>query len=180
MRVIFTNIICVLMFFPSILFSSVRLSTLSNWNIDDFSEDTLLVAKTPENLPNGKAVFAFHVSRPHCFATKPIVMVRSAINAFSNGDIIIAEMKVDKDKPKLLKLKREFGFEDDGEDVNWYELIQFPSFSEGKRVKIIFKSRTPLNGFEVDITGIQSAKYQAEKICNSPVPIRHVSHMEKV
>jgi hypothetical protein len=180
MNQLFRVLIVGLVIFPISGSTTIRLTTLSNWNIDDFSEDTLLVAKTPENLPNGKAVFAFHVSRPHCFATKPIVMVRSTINSFSNGDIIVAEMKVDKEKPKLLKLKREFGFEDDGQDVNWFELIQFPSFSGAKRVDIIFKSRTPLSGFEVDITGIQSAKYQAEKICNSPVPIRHVSHMEKV
>ena len=44
-------------------------------------------------------------------------MVRSKTNTYSNGDIVLAEMKVDKEKPQFLKLEQEFGFEDNGEYV---------------------------------------------------------------
>ena len=108
-------------------------------------------------------------------------MVRSKTNTYSNGDIVLAEMKVDKNKQALLKLEQEFGFEDDGEYVHWFKLLKFPSFESSNRVEIKFKSQTPLKSFAVNTTGIRKASYVAEQVCNSPVTIQQtVSRLEKI
>ena len=163
------------------LYAEINITTLSDWDISDFDEHTLLVAKTSDTSQAWKSILAFHVSRPHCVSTQPIIMVRSKTNTYSNGDIVLAEMKVDKNKPALLKLEQEFGFEDDGEYVHWFKLLKFPSFESSNRVEIKFKSQTPLKSFAVNTTGIRKASYVAEQVCNSPVTIQQtVSRLEKI
>ena len=162
------------------LYAEINITTLSDWDINDFDEHTLLVAKTSDTSQAWKSILAFHVSRPHCVSTQPIIMVRSKTNTYSNGDIVLAEMKVDKKKPQFLKLEQEFGFEDDGEYVHWFKLLKFPSFESSDRVEIKFKSQTPLKSFAVNTTGIRKASYVAEQVCNSPVTIQTVSRMEKI
>ena len=160
--------------------SNIDITTLSDWDINDFDEHTLLVAKTSDTSQAWKSILAFHVSRPHCVGSHPIIMVRSKSNSYSNGDIVLAEMKVDKEKPQFLKLEQEFGFEDGGEYVHWFKLLKFPSFANAERVEIKFKSQTPLKSFAVNTDGIRKAQYVAEQVCNSPVPIQTVGGFEKV
>ena len=161
--------------------SNIDITTLSDWDINDFDEHTLLVAKSSDTSTAWKSILAFSVSRPNCVSTQPIIMVRSKTNTYSNGDIVLAEMKVDKNKPALLKLEQEFGFEDDGEYVHWFKLLKFPSFESSNRVEIKFKSQTPLKSFAVNTTGIRKAGYVAEQVCNSPVTIQQtVSRLEKI
>ena len=163
------------------LVAEISITTLSDWDINDFDENTLLIAKTSDTSQAWKSILAFHVSRPHCVSTQPIIMVRSKSSSYSNGDIVLAEMKVDKDKPQFLKLEQEFGFEDDGEYVHWFKLLKFPSFESANRVEIKFKSQTPLKSFAVNTTGIRKASYVAEQVCNSPVTIQQtVSRLEKI
>jgi len=161
--------------------ANIDITTLSDWDINDFDEETLLVAKSSDTSSAWKSILAFSVSRPNCVSTQPIIMVRSKSNSYSNGDILLAEMKVDKDKPQFLKLEQEFGFEDDGEYVHWFKLLKFPSFESSNRVEIKFKSQTPLKSFAVNTTGIRKASYVAEQVCNSPVTIQQtVSRLEKI
>ena len=161
--------------------SNIDITTLSDWDINDFDEHTLLVAKSSDTSTAWKSILAFSVSRPNCVSTQPIIMARSKTNTYSNGDIVLAEMKVDKNKPALLKLEQEFGFEDDGEYVHWFKLLKFPSFESSNRVEIKFKSQTPLKSFAVNTTGIRKASYVAEQVCNSPVTIQQtVSRLEKI
>ena len=70
--------------------AEINITTLSNWDINDFDEHTLLVAKTSDTSQAWKSILAFHVSRPHCVSTQPIIMVRSKTNTYSNGDIVLA------------------------------------------------------------------------------------------
>jgi len=160
--------------------ANIDITTLSDWDINDFDEETLLVAKSSDTSQAWKSILAFSVSRPNCVSTQPIIMVRSKTNTYSNGDIVLAEMKVDKNKPALLKLEQEFGFEDDGEYVHWFKLLKFPSFESSNRVEIKFKSQTPLKSFAVNTTGIRKASYVAEQVCNSPVPIQTVGGIKKI
>jgi len=160
--------------------AEINITTLSDWDINDFDEHTLLVAKTSDTSQAWKSVFAFSVSRPHCVSTQPIIMVRSKTNTYSNGDIVLAEMIVDKKKPALLKLEQEFGFEDDGEYVHWFKFLKFPSFANAERVEIKFKRQTPLKSFAVNTAGIRKAQYVAEQVCNSPVPIQTVGGIRKI
>jgi hypothetical protein len=162
------------------LVAEINITTLSDWDINDFDEHTLLIAKTSDTSQAWKSILAFHVARPHCVGSHPIIMVRSKSNSYSNGDIVLAEMKVDKDKPRFLKLEQQFGFEDDGEYVHWFKLLKFPSFENSDRVEIKFKSQTPFKSFAVNTTGIRKAQYVAEQVCNSPVPIQTVRGFEKV
>ena len=76
--------------------------TLSDWEIDDFDEDTLLVAKRSEQLESDKAIIGFHVSRPHCFAENPVLMLPSEPGDFYEGDKVRGQMTTDKEKPKDL------------------------------------------------------------------------------
>ncbi len=160
--------------------AEINITTLSDWDINDFDEHTLLVAKSSDTSQAWKSILAFHVSRPHCVSTQPIIMVRSKNNTYSNGDIVLAQMKVDKDKPQFLKLEQEFGFEDGEEYVHWFKLLKFPSFANAERVEIKFKPQTPLKSFAVNTDGINKAQYVAEQVCNSPVPIQQVNYMEKI
>jgi len=168
------------LFIAAPLVAEISITTLSDWDINDFDENTLLIAKTSDTSQAWKSILAFHVSRPHCVSTQPIIMVRSKSSSYSNGDIVLAEMKVDKEKPQFLKLEQEFGFEDDGEYVHWFKLLKFPSFADAKRVEIKFKSQTPLKSFSVNTAGIRKAQYVAEQVCNSPVPIQTVGGMKKI
>ena len=159
--------------------ADVSITTLSNWNINDFDEHSLLVGKTSENSVAWKSVLAFMVKRPHCVSTKPILMVRSKTNAYSRGDIVTAEMIVDKNKPELLRLKQEYGFEDDGEFVSWFELLKFPNFANAERVEIKFKRQTPLKSFVINTAGIRKAGYVAEQVCNGAEPIQQVAYKKE-
>jgi len=159
--------------------ANIDITTLSDWDINDFDEETLLVAKTSDTSQAWKSVLAFSVSRPNCVSTQPIIMVRSKSSTYSNGDIVLAEMIVDKNKPQLLKLEQEFGFEDDGEYVHWFKFLKFPSFESSNRVEIKFKRQTPLKSFAVDTTGIRKASYVAEQVCNSPVTIQQTVSRKK-
>jgi hypothetical protein len=179
MKISFLNSVFTL-FLAVPLVAEISITTLSDWDINDFDENTLLIAKTSDTSQAWKSILAFHVSRPHCVSTQPIIMVRSKSSSYSNGDIVLAEMKVDKDKPQFLKLEQEFGFEDDGEYVHWFKLLKFPSFANAKRVEIKFKSQTPLKSFAVNTDGIRKAQYVAEQVCNSPVPIQTVGGMKKI
>jgi len=160
--------------------AEINITTLSDWDINDFDEHTLLVAKTSDTSQAWKSILAFHVSRPHCVSTQPIIMVRSKTNTYSNGDIVLAEMKVDKEKPQFLKLEQEFGFEDGGEYVHWFKLLKFPSFANAERVECKFKGQTRLKSFAVNTAGIRKAQYVAEQVCKSPVAIQTVGGMKKI
>jgi hypothetical protein len=52
------------------LYAEVNITTLSDWDINDFDEHTLLVAKTSDNSQAWKSLLAFHVSRPHCVSLR--------------------------------------------------------------------------------------------------------------
>jgi hypothetical protein len=82
--------------------------TLSDWEIDDFDEDTLLVAKSSEQLESDKAIIGFHVSRPHCFAENPVLMLPSEPGDFYEGDKVRGQMTIDKKKPKDLLLRNDY------------------------------------------------------------------------
>ena len=146
--------------------------TLSDWEIDDFDEDTLLVAKSSEQIKSSKSIIGFHVSRPHCFAENPIIMLRSELGDFYEGEQVKGEMVIDKNKPKKLLLRHEFAFTDEGKAINWFKFLKFPSFAEAETVQVKFKSQTPLSTTIFDTTGIERARYQAEKICQSGQPFR--------
>ncbi len=162
--------------------AEVSLLTLSNWRIDDFNEETLMVAKT--NLEpfesKSRAMLFFKLSRPHCFADQPLVMLKSKIAAFSDGDEVNAEMIVDKGKPQKIVLERHMGYPKNGYEVNWFILHNFSSFVDSANLELRFKRQTPLQSTSFEITGIKNATYQAEQICQSEHPIRAVKGVQKI
>ena len=171
------------MLFPLLsinLTAEIHLTTLSDWEIDSFNEHTLLVAKTSENSTNIKSIIGFHVERPVCISTRPILMISSKTKKYSNGDIVFAQMIVDKNKPKVLKLELEYGFESNDEYVSWFQLKKFPSFDNAKRIEVKFNKETPLKSFVIDSTGISKASFIAEQLCNSQIQIKQVNTMEKI
>ena len=89
-----------MMLLSTLSYAEVSITTLSNWFIGDFGEDSLLVSKGKTN-----SLFAFHVERPYCISEAPLLMLRSKV-AFSDGDRINALIKVDKNKPQPLRLKK--------------------------------------------------------------------------
>ena len=147
--------------------ADVTSQTLSDWEIDDLDEDTLIVAKSSEQIKSSKSIIGFHVSRPHCFAENPIIMLRSELGDFYEGDKVKGEMVVDKNKPKKLLLRHEFAFVEEDKAVNWFKLMKFPSFAEAETVQVKFKNQSPLSTTIFDTTGIERARYQAEQICQS-------------
>ena len=160
--------------------ADVTSQTLSDWEIDDLDEDTLIVAKSSEQIKSSKSIIGFHVSRPHCFAENPIIMLRSELGDFYEGDKVKGEMVVDKNKPKKLLLRHEFAFVEEDKAVNWFKLMKFPSFAEAETVQVKFKSQSPLSTTIFDTTGIERARYQAEQICQSGQSFRQVKKGDKV
>ena len=63
---------------------------------------------------------------------------------------------------------------------NWFKFLKFPSFAEAETVQVKFKSQTPLSTTIFDTTGIERARYQAEKICQSGQPFRQVKKGDKI
>jgi len=157
-----------LLLLTPITFAEVDIKTLANWNINDFDETSLIVAKSSSSGNERKAILGFVVQRPHCFATHPILMIRTPIGTYSDGDIVFGELKVDKNRAEQLKMERELGFEDEGLEINWFRLKRFPAINNAKRVEIIFKSTTPIEDIVFITEGIQLAVYQSEQICGSP------------
>jgi hypothetical protein len=170
-----------MMLLSSLSYADVSITTLSDWNINAFDEETLLVAKTAHSNSSGvKSLIGFQVSRPHCFASRPVISARGSMSSHSDGDIIFAEMKVDKGKFEVLKLKRTYGFNEDGEEVNWFKMLAFPSFAEAKSIEVKFKPQSRIKNFRIDAAGIELAAYQAEQICQSPGPIQQTSYEKKI
>ena len=81
---------------------------------------------------------------------------------------------------KKLLLRHEFAFTDEGKAINWFKFLKFPSFAEAETVQVKFKSQTPLSTTIFDTTGIERARYQAEKICQSGQPFRQVKKGDKI
>tara|TARA_B100001093_G_C26831613_1_gene1016392 strand:+ start:706 stop:1242 length:537 start_codon:yes stop_codon:yes gene_type:complete len=163
-----------------LVFAEIKITTLNDWEITSFDETSLLVIKTNDREKGQtKAILGFSVDRPYCFAQEPIVMLRTKKNTYSDGDIVYAKLKIDKNMPKYLSLQREFGFEEEGDEVNWFKLLKFPAISSAKRVEFIFKANIPLKNAVFNTEGIKEATYQSEKICNSPYDIVDVKSKER-
>lgn len=151
--------------------------------ISDFSPDSLMISKDNQPPREERSVIAFEVMRPFCIASNPVLMLPSMRGQFSDGDEVYGEMIVDKNKPQLMKLKKSFSFsenEDNGKEMNWFVLKDYPSFANSQKVILRFKTSTKLENTSFDTTGIREATYKAEQICESDAVIQKVSSMEKV
>jgi hypothetical protein len=163
--------------------AELNIKTLNNWMISDFSPDSLMISKDNQPPREERSVIAFEVMRPFCIASNPVLMLPSMRGQFSDGDEVYGEMIVDKNKPQLMKLKKSFSFsenEDNGKEMNWFVLKDYPSFANSQKVILRFKTRTKLENTSFDTTGIREATYKAEQICESDTVIQKVSSMEKV
>ena len=163
-----------MMLLSTLSYAGVSITTLSNWYIGDFSEDSLLVTKGETN-----SIFGFHLERPYCISEAPLLMLRTKVE-FSNGDRINALIKVDKNKAKPLRLKKEIGFDDNGEYVTWWRMKEFPSIDKASHIQVDFKATTPLKDFSIDLTGMQQVQNQAQQICNSGHMLRAASKQVKI
>ncbi len=166
---IVTRILSILLLTP-FTFAEVNISTLSGWDIDDYGENALSVSKI-----TGETIFLFYVFRPHCISELPTLMMSSEMGAFSDGDKVHAEIRLDKVKFQSLKLKRLFAFENNGKEINTFKMLNFPALDQSQLIEVRFKSQTPLKGFSLTTTGIEKAMYQVEQICNSSHVIKEVS-----
>ena len=165
-----------MMLLSTLSYADVSITTLSNWYIGDLSEDSLLITKGEPN-----SIFGFHIARPYCISEEPVLMLKTKVQ-FSDGDRINALIKVDKNKPKPLRLKKEYGFEDkkSGQYATWWAMKDFPSFDKASHIQVDFKATTPLKDFSIDLAGIQEVQYHAQQICLSGHVLRVVSKQVKI
>ena len=150
--------------------ANLHLTTLNDWQIFLYGKGALMIAKSNEELQKHKSILAFHVERPLCIATDPILMLESKSNLFLDKDIIFAKMTIDKNKTSILKLEKSFSFDNQEKKdthINHFKFLKFPPFANGKYMKVTFDTRTQLNNFEMNLTGLKEAKYEAINICKS-------------
>lgn len=150
--------------------ANLHLTTLNDWQIFLYGKGALMIAKSNEEPQKHKSILAFHVERPLCIATDPILMLESKSNLFLDKDIIFAKMTIDKNKTSILKLEKSFSFDNQEKKdthINHFKFLKFPPFANGKYMKVTFDTRTQLNNFEMNLTGLKEAKYDAINICRS-------------
>ena len=164
-----------MMLLSTLSYAEISITTLSNWWIADFTEDTLIITKGDAK----SNYMGFKVQRPHCIPEAPLMILKTK-RRYSDGNIIHAQMKVDKNKLKPLTMRMTNILEEDERGyVTMWILNEFPSFKQASLIEVDFKPTTELKDFSFDLAGIQQAQYQAEEICQSPVPIQEVK-MEKI
>ena len=150
--------------------ANLHLTTLNDWQIFLYGKGALMIAKSNEEPQKHKSILAFHVERPLCIATDPILMLESKSNLFLDKDIIFAKMTIDKNKTSILKLEKSFSFDNKEKKdthINHFKFLKFPPFANGKYMKVTFDTLTQLNNFELNLTGLKEAKYDAINICRS-------------
>ena len=163
-------ILSISLFISQFVSADLHLTTLDDWQIFLYGKGALMVAKSNEEPEKHKSILAFHVERPLCIATDPILMLESKSNSFLDKDIIFAKMTIDKNKARNLKLEKSFGFDDKEKPdihINHFKFLKFPPFANGTYMKVTFDTRTQLNNFEMNLTGLKEAKYEAINICRS-------------
>ena len=163
-------ILSISLFISQFVSADLHLTTLDDWQIVLYGKGALMVAKSNEEPEKHKSILAFHVERPLCIATDPILMLESKSNSFLDKDIIFAKMTIDKNKARNLKLEKSFGFDDKEKQdtqINHFKFLKFPPFANGTYMKVTFDTRTQLNNFEMNLTGLKEAKYEAINICKS-------------
>ena len=154
--------------------ANLHLTTLNDWQIFLYGKGALMIAKSNEEPEKHKSILAFHVERPLCIATDPILMLESKSNLFLDKDIIFAKMTIDKNKTSILKLEKSFSFDNQEKKdthINHFKFLKFPPFANGKYMKVTFDTRTQLNNFEMNLTGLKEAKYEAINICKSNIDL---------
>ena len=150
--------------------ANLHLTTLNDWQIFLYGKGALMIAKSNEEPQKHQSILAFHVERPLCIATDPILMLESKSNLFLDKDIIFAKMTIDKNKTSILKLEKSFSFDNQEKKdthINHFKFLKFPPFANGKYMKVTFDTLTQLNNFELNLTGLKEAKYDAINICRS-------------
>ena len=160
--------------------ANLHLTTLDDWQIFLYGKGALMIAKSNEEPEKHKSILAFHVERPLCIATDPILMLESKSNSFLDKDIIFAKMTIDNNKTSNLKLEKSFSFDDKEKKnthINHFKFLKFPPFANGKHMKVKFDTRTRLNNFEMNLTGLKEAKYEAINICKSNIDLHTSKHI---
>ena len=147
--------------------SEIDIKTLSNWHISAFDEYSLLVTKKNHASSKQKGVLGFYVDKPYCFASQPIIMLRSHRNAFEENEEIYGQMIVDRKTTEKIKISHAFRFDHEEDDVNWFEINDHPKFSNTKRIHIKFNDDNRLKSTLFVTDGIDKASYQAMEICRS-------------
>ena len=183
MKIVNNSIKFLVLLLTPFAYADIHLTTLDNWEIFTYDEESLMIAKSNEHSNKQKSILGFHVVRPLCVAHDPVFMLESKEGTFSDKDIVHALMKIDKSKPKYLHVEKTFSFQDtdqEGKEINHFTIEKFPPFARANKMEVTFKQTTQLENFVMDLTGLQEAKYEAEEICNSPYPIATVSRMEKI
>ena len=147
--------------------SSIDIKTLSNWHISAFDEYSLLVTKKNHSSSKQKGVLGFYVDKPYCFASQPIIMLRSQRNAFEEDEEIYGQMIVDRKNTEKIKISHAFRFDHEEDDINWFEIKDHPKLSTAKRIQIKFNDENRLKSTLFVTDGIDKASYQAMEICRS-------------
>ena len=68
--------------------ANLHLTTLDDWQIFLYGKGALMIAKSNEEPEKHKSILAFHVERPLCIATDPILMLESKSNSFLDLSLI--------------------------------------------------------------------------------------------
>ena len=177
-KVIFLSFLF-LSIYSKTLIAEIDIKTLSNWHISAFSEYSLLVTKRQHGSSKQKGVIGFHVEKPYCFATEPIIMFRSLREAFEENEEIEGQMIVDRKTVEKIKISHEFKFEHEGDDINWFKIKHHPKFSNAQRINIKFINEDRLKSILFITDGIDNATYQAMEICRSTRNFEDVNNSKR-
>ena len=174
MTIFFVQSVCI-----NNLIAEINIKTLSNWHISAFDEYSLLVTKKNHSSSKQKGVLGFYVDKPYCFASQPIIMLRSFRDAFEENEEIEGQMIVDRKTLEKIKISHEFKFEHEDDDINWFKIKHHPKFSNAERIHIKFINDSRLKSTLFITDGIDNASYQAMEICRSTRNFEDVNNSKR-
>ena len=143
------------------LFAEINLSTIDNWGIESWGQETLMLKKTSNST---KSNFFIEMSRPFCICTDPLITTQIANSTYNKGDKIKATMSIDNYKPVDI-IFEVVTFLNDTEFLLRPKF--YPSLRSANIIKIKFEHNVPLDDILFNTKGMTNAMKQSEKICLS-------------
>ena len=143
------------------LFAEINLSTIDNWGIESWGQETLMLKKTSNST---KSNFFIEMSRPFCICTDPLITTQIANSTYNKGDKIKATMSIDNYKPVDI-IFEVVTFLNDTEFLLRPKF--YPSLRYANIIKIKFEHNVPLDDILFNTKGMTNAMKQSEKICLS-------------
>ena len=169
MKLLFTILIYSL---PSLLFSSIDITTIDAYKIINLGEHRLLISKFSEN-PESNNGFIFQMRRPYCLCEEPTFVLyspdRDNFKRPKEDSRIKGKLRIDFNKFKEIDLEVFLASPETSQNILALR-GNFPSLRSAKVLEI----ETIYGKDKFVIDGFEDVMKQAAKICESFIPYEYI------